>query len=109
MSVALPVWEPDPQRRLDLIAARTSEAKADQHPAAVTGLLAMLARTPLGRGFPDLDVLMTGMEEDARKLVRTEALNHDGEARKIKTHPTTCRQPAVQTAFTRAHPENPHQ
>jgi hypothetical protein len=42
-------FEADAQRRLDLIAARTRQAKAQQHPAAVTGLLARLSATPLGR------------------------------------------------------------
>jgi diacylglycerol O-acyltransferase / wax synthase len=49
MAVPLPVWEADAQRRLNLIAARTREAKAGQHPAAVMGLLARLSATPLGR------------------------------------------------------------
>jgi len=49
MSLPLPVWEADVERRLDLIAARTREAKAEQHPAAVMGLLAGLSATPLGR------------------------------------------------------------
>ncbi|HEX6420876.1 MAG TPA: wax ester/triacylglycerol synthase family O-acyltransferase [Acidimicrobiales bacterium] len=51
MSVALPVWEPDPSRRLDLVVARTRDAKVAQNPAAVSGLLAALSATPLGRTF----------------------------------------------------------
>ena len=51
MAVPLPVWEGDAEHRLDLIAARTREAKAGQHPAAVMGLLARLSATPLGRYF----------------------------------------------------------
>ncbi len=51
MAVPLPVWEADPERRLGLIAARTRQAKAGQHPAAVMGLLARLSATPLGRYF----------------------------------------------------------
>jgi diacylglycerol O-acyltransferase / wax synthase len=48
ISIALPAWEPDAQRRLDLIVARTRTAKLDQHPAAAMGLLAAVTRTPLG-------------------------------------------------------------
>jgi hypothetical protein len=51
MALPLPVWEADAERRLGLIAARTREAKAGQHPAAVMGLLARLSATPLGRYF----------------------------------------------------------
>jgi diacylglycerol O-acyltransferase / wax synthase len=140
MALPLPVWEADAERRLDPIAARTREAKARQHPAAVIGLLARLSATPLGRylaghqhavnvevtnvtgphvpaylfgapvlailpivgpvgnmgavlcalsyagqlflvvtadahGFPDLDVLMAGMEADGRALLGS----HGGE------------------------------
>jgi diacylglycerol O-acyltransferase / wax synthase len=51
MSLPLPVWEADANRRLDLIVGRTRQAKAEQHPAAVMGLLARLSATPLGRYF----------------------------------------------------------
>jgi len=51
MSLPLPVWEADVERRLDLIIGRTRDAKAGQHPAAVMGLLAGLSATPLGRYF----------------------------------------------------------
>ena len=134
ISVPLPAWEGDAGRRLDLIAARTRQAKAGQHPAAAMSLLARLSATPLGRylaghqravnvevtnvtgppvpvylfgarvlailpiiepvgnlgpvlcafsyagqlflvvtadahGFPDLDVLMAGMQADGRALL----------------------------------------
>jgi diacylglycerol O-acyltransferase / wax synthase len=49
ISVPLPAWQADAGRRLDLIAARTRQAKAGQHPAAAMGLLARLSATPLGR------------------------------------------------------------
>jgi diacylglycerol O-acyltransferase / wax synthase len=49
ISVPLPAWEAGAGRRLDLITARTREAKAGQHPAAAMGLLARLSATPLGR------------------------------------------------------------
>ena len=138
ITLPLPVWEADAERRLDLIAARTREAKAEQHPAAAMGLLARLSATPLGgylaghqhavnvevtnvtgppvpvylfgvpvlailpivgpvgnmgpvlcafsyagqlflvvtadsHGFPDLDVLMAGMEADGRALLGSHA------------------------------------
>lgn len=134
MLLPLPAWEADAGRRLDLIAGRTRQAKAGQHPATAMGLIAWLTATPLGRyfaahqraanvevsnvagppapvslfgarvlailpivgpvgnlgpvlcafsyagqlslvvtadgrGFPDLDVLLAGMESDARALL----------------------------------------
>lgn len=51
MYLPLPAWEPDAERRLELIASRTRQAKAEQHPAVVMGLLAGLTVTPLGRYF----------------------------------------------------------
>jgi diacylglycerol O-acyltransferase len=146
LSLPLPVWEADAPRRLELIADRTREAKAEQHPAAVMGLLARLSATPLGRyfaahqhavnvevtnvigppvpvslfgarvlailpivgpvgnmgpvlcafsyggqlflvvtadahGFPDLDVLMAGMEADGRALLGSHALGEPAGAR----------------------------
>jgi WS/DGAT/MGAT family acyltransferase len=46
----LPAWEADAQRRLDLIVRTTREAKARrQLPAAIMGVMAMLAATPLGQ------------------------------------------------------------
>lgn len=47
----LPVWEPAPHRRLDLVVETTSAAKADQLPAVTMGFLAGLAATPLGRFY----------------------------------------------------------
>ena len=146
MSLPLPVWEADVERRLDLIIDRTREAKAGQHPAAVMGLLARLSATPLGRyfaghqhavnvevtnvigppgpvslfgarvlailpivgpvgnmgpvlcafsyagqlflvvtadahGFPDLDVLMAGMETEGRALLGSHAGSEPARAR----------------------------
>jgi diacylglycerol O-acyltransferase len=49
MSLPLPVWEADAERRLDLIIGRTRQAKAAQHPAAAMGVIAWLSATPLGR------------------------------------------------------------
>lgn len=49
-AVALPVWEPDVERRLSLIVSRTRQAKAGQTAAAMN-LLAALSATPLGRYF----------------------------------------------------------
>jgi WS/DGAT/MGAT family acyltransferase len=51
MSLPLPVWEADADRRLDLIVTRTREAKAGQLPAAAMGVIARLSATPLGRYF----------------------------------------------------------
>lgn len=51
MYLPLPVWEPGAESRLELIVGRTRQAKAEQHPGAVTGLLAGLSVTPLGRYF----------------------------------------------------------
>ena len=46
----LPAWEADPQSRLDQIVRTTREAKARrQLPAAIMGVMAALAATPLGR------------------------------------------------------------
>ena len=143
MSLPLPVWQADVERRLDLIIDRTRDAKAGQHPAAVMGLLAGLSATPLGRyfaahqravnvevtnvigppgpvylfgaralailpivgpvgnvglilcafsyagqlflvvtadahGFPDLDVLMAGLETEGRALLTTSGLSTIG-------------------------------
>lgn len=51
LSVPLPVWQADAERRLELITERTRQAKAEQHPAAVMGVLARVSATPLGRYF----------------------------------------------------------
>lgn len=46
----LPAWEADPHSRLDRIVRTTREAKARrQLPAAIMGVMAVLAGTPLGR------------------------------------------------------------
>jgi hypothetical protein len=50
-AVALPVWEPDVERRLSPIVSRTCQAKAGQTAAAAMNLLAALSATPLGRYF----------------------------------------------------------
>jgi WS/DGAT/MGAT family acyltransferase len=49
--LSLPIGEVDPDRRLERVVATTSATKAGQRPAAVTGLLASLAGTPLGRAY----------------------------------------------------------
>ena len=49
MSLPLPVWEADAERRLDLIIGRTRQAKAAQHPALAMGVIGRLSATPLGR------------------------------------------------------------
>lgn len=45
----LPVGEPNPAHRLERVVATTAAIKTAQQPAAVIGLLASLAGTPLGR------------------------------------------------------------
>ena len=147
MSVPLPVWEPDVERRLSLIVSRTRQAKAEQQSVAVMNFLAALSRTPLGRyfaahqhaanvevtnvigppvpvrlfgapvlailpivepvgnmgpilcafsyagqlflvvtadahGFPDLEVLIAGMESDARALLTASTTRRPDGARK---------------------------
>jgi WS/DGAT/MGAT family acyltransferase len=51
LAIPLPVWEPDADHRLEIIITRSRQAKAEQHPATVMGLLAAVAATPLGRYF----------------------------------------------------------
>ncbi len=47
----LPVWEPDPIRRLDLIVAMTRKVKARQQPAAIKDVAAAMATSPLAPYF----------------------------------------------------------
>lgn len=47
----LPVWEPNAQRRLDLVVDVTRRSKSEQRPVAVMGPMVGLAATPLGRYF----------------------------------------------------------
>jgi WS/DGAT/MGAT family acyltransferase len=51
ITVPLPVGEPDACRRLELIAAATRHAKAEQTPALVQALMAWLAVTPVAHAF----------------------------------------------------------
>ena len=51
--VRLPIGETDPVRRLELIAASTRTAKAEQRPASVEGLMAWLSSAGLSRRFID--------------------------------------------------------
>ena len=51
MALPLPVWEPDVQRRLDLIARTTRKAKSEQQPVAMAGFLAAASALPIGTSF----------------------------------------------------------
>ncbi len=51
MALPLPVWEPDVQRRLELIVRATRKAKSEQRPAAMAGLLAAASAMPFGKSF----------------------------------------------------------
>ena len=53
LALPLPVWEPDAQRRLGLIASTTRNVKAQQQPAAMAGFLAASTATPwIGKSYP---------------------------------------------------------
>ncbi len=53
LALPLPVWEPDVQRRLDLVALTTRKAKSEQQPAAMAGFLAAATATPwIGKSYP---------------------------------------------------------
>lgn len=53
LALPLPVWEPDAQHRLDLIARTTRKAKSEQQPAAMAGFLAASTATPwIGKSYP---------------------------------------------------------
>ncbi len=47
----LPVWEPDAQRRLDLLVDTTRTIKARQRPAAIMNAVVRVSATPIGRYF----------------------------------------------------------
>jgi diacylglycerol O-acyltransferase len=49
LALPLPVWEPDIQRRLDLIVRTTRKAKADQRPALMAGVLAAASALPMAK------------------------------------------------------------
>jgi WS/DGAT/MGAT family acyltransferase len=51
IALGLPAWEANPVRRLGLIAQRTRKVKAEQHPGAIAGFMAVLAATPFARWF----------------------------------------------------------
>jgi diacylglycerol O-acyltransferase len=51
MALPLPVWEPDVQRRLDLIVSTTRKAKSEQQSAAMAGFLAAASALPFGKSF----------------------------------------------------------
>jgi diacylglycerol O-acyltransferase / wax synthase len=51
LDVPLPVCEADPRHRLQLIAAATRRAKADQHPAVIQAGVGQLAATPIAQYF----------------------------------------------------------
>jgi diacylglycerol O-acyltransferase / wax synthase len=51
ITLPLPVGEPDAHRRLELIAAASRSAKAEQKPAHIEALMAWLAATPVARAF----------------------------------------------------------
>ena len=53
LALPLPVWEPDVQHRLDLIARTTHKAKSEQQPAAMAGFLAAATAAPwIGKAYP---------------------------------------------------------
>lgn len=47
----LPVWEPDAQRRLDLLVDTTRTTKTRQRPAAIMNAVVGVSATPIGRYF----------------------------------------------------------
>jgi hypothetical protein len=47
----LPVWEPDAQRRLDLLVDTTRTTKARQRPAAIMNAVVGVSATPIGHYF----------------------------------------------------------
>ena len=49
MALPLPVWEPDAERRLDLIVRTTCKAKAEQQSAAIADFLAFASAIPFAR------------------------------------------------------------
>jgi diacylglycerol O-acyltransferase len=49
MALPLPVWEPDVQRRLDLIVRTTRKAKSEQQSAAMADFLAFGSALPVGK------------------------------------------------------------
>jgi WS/DGAT/MGAT family acyltransferase len=49
LALPLPVWEPDIQRRLDLIVRTTRKAKTDQRPALMAGFLAAASALPIAK------------------------------------------------------------
>jgi len=51
ITLPLPVGEPDAHRRLELIAAASRSAKAEQKPAHIEALMAWLSTTPVARAF----------------------------------------------------------
>jgi diacylglycerol O-acyltransferase / wax synthase len=51
ITLPLPVGEPDAHRRLELIAAASRSAKAEQKPAHIEALMAWLAATPVALAF----------------------------------------------------------
>ena len=51
MATALPAREPDPVRRLSLVAERTRRVKAGQNAEAIAGFLAAISATALGRAY----------------------------------------------------------
>jgi diacylglycerol O-acyltransferase len=51
MATALPAREPDPVRRLGLVADRTRRIKAGQNAEAIAGFMAAVAATSIGRAY----------------------------------------------------------
>lgn len=51
VALPLPVWEPDVQRRLDLIVRTTRKAKSEQDCVATAGFLAAASAMPMGKYF----------------------------------------------------------
>jgi WS/DGAT/MGAT family acyltransferase len=51
LALPLPVWEPDVQRRLDLIVSITRKARSEQHAAAIAGFLAAASAAPFAKFF----------------------------------------------------------
>jgi len=51
LALPLPVWEPDVQRRLDLIIRTTHKARSEQHAAAIAGFLAAASAMPFAKFF----------------------------------------------------------
>jgi diacylglycerol O-acyltransferase len=50
-ALPLPVWEPDVQRRLDLVVRITSKVKSERQSAAIAGFLAAASAMPMARQF----------------------------------------------------------